>query len=86
MNSALTEAALFNLPGRQGKHRKQFNHDLDDDIGHHRSRRDSRIDLETLEEISQALEEIEQGIVARRDPTGSLLHLYFTGELFEDHR
>ena len=72
MNSALTETALINLPGRQGNYQKQFNHDLGSDIGHHLSGRDGRIDLETLEEIGQALEQIQQCIVARRDPAGSL--------------
>jgi hypothetical protein len=56
---ALTEPPLFDLFGREGKHREQFNHYLDDDICHHWGGRDRRIDLETFEEICQALEEIE---------------------------
>ena len=31
---------------------------------------DCCIDLQTLEEIPQALEEIQEGIITRRDPTG----------------
>ena len=56
---APTEPPLFNLFGREGKHRQQFNHYLYDDICHYRSDRDCRIDLETLEEIGQAVKKIE---------------------------
>ena len=60
----LTESPLPDLICRQGKHREQFDHYLDDDIGHYRSGRDCRIDLQALEEIAQALEQIEKGLVA----------------------
>ena len=63
-NSALTEPALVNLLGRQGKHRKYFNHYLHDNIRHYRSERDHRIDLQTSEEAPQALKEVEEGVVA----------------------
>jgi hypothetical protein len=56
--SALTEPPLFYLFGRQGKHREQFNHYLNDYIRHYRSGWHRRIDLETLEEIPQALEKV----------------------------
>jgi hypothetical protein len=63
-DSALTEPALLNLLGRQGKHRKYFDHYFHDDIGHYWSGRDRRIDLETSEEVPQALKETEEGFVA----------------------
>jgi hypothetical protein len=72
---AHTEPPLSNLFGREGKYREQFNHYLDDDICHYRSGWHCRIDLETLEEIAQALEKIEQRIVTGCDPTGSLAYL-----------
>jgi hypothetical protein len=59
----LTESTLLNLFRGQGKHREQFNQYFDNDIRHYRSRRDRRIDLQTLQKISQALEKVEQGIV-----------------------
>jgi hypothetical protein len=46
--------------------------------------RDRRIDLETLEEIPQALKEVKKGIVTRRDPTSSLESSYITGELIRE--
>ena len=60
----LTESAFLNLLGRQGKHRKYFDHNLHNDIGQCRSGWDRRIDLETSEEAPQAPKEIEEGIVA----------------------
>jgi hypothetical protein len=83
---APTEPPLFDLFGREGKHRQQLNHYLDDDICHYRSGGDCRIDLETLEEIAQALEKIEQRVVTRRNPTGSLACLYVRRELIRDSR
>ena len=56
---ALTEPPLFNLFSRKGKHREQFNHYFDDYVCHYWGGRHRRIDLETFEEICQALEEIE---------------------------
>jgi hypothetical protein len=41
---------------------------------------DRRIDLETLEEIPQALEKVQEGIVTRRDPTGGLANSFITRE------
>jgi hypothetical protein len=84
-DGVLTEPTLLDLFRGQGKHRKQFNQYFDDDIRHYRSWRDLRIDLQTLQEISQALEEVEQGIVTRRNPTSSLICSYITGEPFEGH-
>ncbi len=63
-DGGLTEPALLNLLGRQGKHRKYFDHYLHDNIGHYRSGRDHRIDLQTFEKVPQALKEGEEGVVA----------------------
>ena len=81
----LTEPTLLNLFRGQGKHREQFNDYFDDDIRHYRSRRDRRIDLQTLQEIPQALEKVEQRIVTRRNPISSLACSYITGKPFEGH-
>ena len=82
-DSVLTEPPLINLFRCQGKHREDGY--LDEDIGHYRSGRDRRIDLQTLEEIPQALKEIKKGIVTRCDPTGGLAYSYITRELFEEY-
>ena len=71
-DGVLTEPTLLNLLRGQGKHRKQFNHYFDDDIRHYRSGRDHRVNLQTLQEVPQALEKVEQRIVTRRNPTGGL--------------
>ena len=84
-DGVLTEPTLLDLFRGQGKHREQFNHNFDDDIRYYRSGRDPRIDLQALQEIPQALEEVEQCIVTRRNPTGSLVCSYITGESFEWH-
>ena len=62
-DSVLTEPTPLDLFRGQGKHRKQFNDYLDNNIRHYRSRRDRRIDLQTLQEIPEAPEEIEQGVI-----------------------
>ena len=82
-DGVLTESTLLNLFRGQRKHRKQFNNYFDDDIRHYRSRRNRRIDLQTLQEIPQTLEQVEQCIVTRRNPTGSLECSYVTRELIE---
>ena len=79
-DGVLTEPTLLDLFRSQSKYRKQFNHYFDDDIRHYRSRRDRRIDLQTLQEIPQALKEVEQCIVTRRNPSSSLACSYITGE------
>ena len=57
--NALTEPPLFDLFGREGKHRERLNQYLDDDIRHYWSDWHRRIDFETVEEIAQALEKIQ---------------------------
>ena len=56
--SALTESLLSNLLGRQGKHREQFDHYLHNNIGHNRSEIHLRVNVQTLDETPQVLEEI----------------------------
>jgi len=58
----------------QGKYRKQFDHYFDYDVRQYRTRRNHRIDLHTLEEVPQTLEQLEKGIVARCNPTGGLAY------------
>jgi hypothetical protein len=82
-DSALTEPPLFDLFGCQGKHRKKLDHYFDHDLDQHRRGRNHRIDLQTLQKIPQALEQLEKSIVARCNPTGSLAYSFITGELFE---
>ena len=62
-NSALTEPSLFNLLRRQSEHRKQLNHYLDNYLRQYRSGRNRRIYLQTLEEVLQTLEQLEEGII-----------------------
>ena len=63
-DSKLTESPLFDLFGRQGKNRKELDHYFDNNIDQHRSGRNHRIYLQMLEEITQALEQLEKHIVA----------------------
>jgi hypothetical protein len=54
---------LLDLFGHNGKHRKQLKHYLDDHIRHYRSESDRRVHIQTLKKTSQAVKEIENGIV-----------------------
>ena len=47
--------------------------------------RDCLIDLQTLEEIPQALKEIQEGIVTRRDPTCGLVNAHHKGNSLRTH-
>ena len=78
-------ARCVDMSVEYAKNREQFGHYLDNDTGHCRSGWDRRIDLQALEEIPQALEEVEYGIVTRRNPTGSLAYSYIRKELFEEN-
>ena len=75
----LTEPPLFDLLRSQGKHRKQFDHYFYDDLRHYLSGWNRRVDLQTLEEVPQALEQLEKHIITRRNPTGSLAYSFVTG-------
>jgi hypothetical protein len=83
-NSALTEPPLCELFGRQGKHRKKLDHYFDSDLDQQRSRWNHRVDLKTLEEIPQALEQLKKRIVARCNSTCSLEYSFITREPFEN--
>jgi len=80
----LTEQPLFDLLRSQGKHRKQFDHYFYDDLRHYLSGWNRRVDLQTLEEVPQALEQLEKGIIARCNPTGSLAYSSITGNPVEN--
>jgi hypothetical protein len=56
-DGALTEPSLFDLLCCKGKHRKQFDHYLYDDVRHYRGGGDVGINLETPEEIPQTFKE-----------------------------
>ncbi len=62
--SVLTDPPLFDLLRSQGKHRKQFDHYFYDHLRHYLSGWNRRIDLQTLQELPQALEQLEKSIVA----------------------
>jgi hypothetical protein len=82
-NSALTETSLFNLFRRQSKHRKQLDHYLDNYLRQYRSGRNRRINLQTLEEVPQTLEQLEKSIITGCDPTSGLEYSFVTGESVE---
>ena len=46
----LTESSLIYLLRREGKHRKYFGHDFNDDVCHDRGRRNVGINFKTFEE------------------------------------
>ena len=61
----LTESSSADLFLRDGKYQNQLDHDFRDNIRHKRVQRDLGIDMETFEEVSEAFEEFEEGVVAR---------------------
>jgi hypothetical protein len=60
---ALTEPSFLDLFRRQGKNRKYFHHNFDDDVYHHRSGLNRHIYLKTLDETAQAFKEFEKNVV-----------------------
>ncbi len=80
---ARTESPFLDLLRCQGKHRKQLHHYFHHDVRQYRSGRNRRIDLETLEEVPQTLEQLEKSIVTGCNPTGSLEYSFVTGRQFE---
>jgi hypothetical protein len=60
----LTESSSAYLPLCYGKYRNQLYHYLRDDIRHQRIQRDLGINMETIEEASEAFEEFEEGVIA----------------------
>ncbi len=61
----LTESSSIDLYLRQSKYRNQLDHYLRDYIRHQRVQRDLGINMETFEEVADAFEEFEEGVVAR---------------------
>ena len=70
---------LLDLLRRQGKDRKQFNHYFYDYICHCWGGRNLRVNMETLEEMLDAFEDINKCIVARTGVVGSLVYPNITG-------
>ena len=52
----LTESALFDLLGSEGKYREQLGHDLDNYIRHRSCQREIGIDPKAFEEVCDAFE------------------------------
>jgi hypothetical protein len=82
-NSGLTEPSLFNLFRCQSKHRKQLHHDFDDYFRQDGSGRNRRINLETLEEVPQTLEQFDKSIITGCNSTSGLEYSFVTGESVE---
>ena len=59
-----TEPSLVDLFSGKGEHGQQLDHDFDERLRHGRRRRDLGIDLETPQEILDALKDVDEGIVA----------------------
>jgi hypothetical protein len=78
-DTARTESPFLDLLRCQGKHREQLHHYFHHDVRQYRSGRNSRIDLETLKEDPQTLEQLENSIVTGCNPTGSLVYSFITG-------
>lgn len=72
-DDSLTETALLDILRRKGQNGEYFNHYLHSHIRHCGSRWDLRIDMETLEEIPDTFEEIDEGVVARADLASCLI-------------
>ena len=68
----LTESSTAYLFLRQGKYRKQLDHYLRNYILHQSIQRDPGIDMKTFEEVSDAVKEFKEGIVARAYSVGRL--------------
>ena len=68
----LTESSSTDLLLRQGKNRNQFDHYLRDYILHQRVQGDPGINMETFEEVPDALKELKEGVVARAYSIGRL--------------
>src|ERR1700758_2284868 len=70
---ALTESSLFYLFLRLGKDGKQFDHYLHNYLRHQRAQVDLGINFETLEEVSDALKEFKESIIACADTFSRLM-------------
>jgi hypothetical protein len=61
----LTESSSADLFLRNGEYRNQLNHYFRDNIRHQRVQGDLGINMKTFEEVSEAFEEFEEGVIAR---------------------
>ena len=61
----LTDPSSANLFLRYGEYRNQLNHDVRDDARHQIVQGDLRINMKTIEEASEAIKELEEGVIAR---------------------
>jgi hypothetical protein len=68
----LTESSSADLFLRDGKYRNQLDHDFRDNIRHQRVQGDPGINMETFEEVSEAFEEFEEGVIARAHSVSGL--------------
>ena len=63
-SNALTESSSVNLFFRQAEYGDQLDHYPRDYISHQRVQRDLGINMETFEEVADALKELEEGVIA----------------------
>jgi hypothetical protein len=71
---SLTESTLFDLLRRHGKNPEHLYHDLHKDVRHGRGQWNLfRINMKTCEEIGDAIEEVDQGIIACTYSDGRLV-------------
>jgi hypothetical protein len=85
LNGAHTESSPFYLLRGEGKHREQLHHDLNDDICHHFRGWNVDIDVEAFQEVAQAFEEVDEGIIIGTDFAGSLTYPCVTRGLVENN-
>jgi hypothetical protein len=75
----LTKTSLFDLFCGQSKDGKDFNHYLHKYILHRIGECDLGINAKTAEEMTDAFEKVDKGIVAGTDTIGRLALLHVTG-------
>ena len=61
----LTESSSVDMLLRKGKYRNQLDHYLRNYFLHQSVQRDPGINMETIEELSNALKEFKEGVIAR---------------------
>jgi predicted cupin superfamily sugar epimerase len=83
-NGVRTESSSAYLLLGEGKHREHFHHNLNDDICHHLGRWNVDIDVESFQEVAQAFEEVQEGIIIGTDFAGGLRYPCVTRGLVEN--
>jgi hypothetical protein len=68
-----TSSSLLDLFSHESDGGEQFHHDLDDNFSYCRRRWEFGVDIETVEEVFDGLEEIYEGIVACTDVLDCLI-------------